>query len=362
MAMMRTLFHSMLSALVSALTMMVAVGLVGCGAISHSATDTNTNWLSACNEDAECGSELACLCGACTIACESDGQCQERDQSSQTSQCSSNAACGAAAVCVSSEPSPADDQTATPSSVAPSSVAPSSMAPDELTCGRPRADYEYIGEGCPLDFDCWSFTDECGCGCLPAECQTGDRLYVATSPGVCLVATFACRVQETPFSDECGCGCQYNEVLAPECDLPDRRYLTIGPGSCAGIGFVEGVCEGGTFFENECGCGCILPSTEPGCDETERERLEAELQAEWINVAACTSDEQCEMQYNAMCGAETETLEFVGCSQPINREADQERLREVEGALSACEVFVADCDCAPGTVAICVDGACRAPE
>ncbi|HKP64222.1 MAG TPA: hypothetical protein VJV78_46115 [Polyangiales bacterium] len=50
-------------------------GLLACAKAVEPLPDKNTNWLKACDEDAECGSELACLCGACTKACESDAQC-----------------------------------------------------------------------------------------------------------------------------------------------------------------------------------------------------------------------------------------------------------------------------------------------
>lgn len=37
-------------------------------------TDTNTNWLQACDSESECGS-LDCLCGVCTTPCEETRQC-----------------------------------------------------------------------------------------------------------------------------------------------------------------------------------------------------------------------------------------------------------------------------------------------
>jgi internalin A len=38
-------------------------------------TDTRTNWLTACDQAAQCGSEFACLCGVCTLACENAATC-----------------------------------------------------------------------------------------------------------------------------------------------------------------------------------------------------------------------------------------------------------------------------------------------
>ena len=34
-----------------------------------------THWLRACRADAECGSELQCVCGSCTRACAGDASC-----------------------------------------------------------------------------------------------------------------------------------------------------------------------------------------------------------------------------------------------------------------------------------------------
>jgi len=37
---------------------------------------TNTNWLRRCESDAECGAQGSCLCGRCTIACDSSDACE----------------------------------------------------------------------------------------------------------------------------------------------------------------------------------------------------------------------------------------------------------------------------------------------
>lgn len=48
---------------------------LGCGATAQDPTDTNTNWLAACEDDSDCGSSLRCLCNACTVECDDDEQC-----------------------------------------------------------------------------------------------------------------------------------------------------------------------------------------------------------------------------------------------------------------------------------------------
>lgn len=47
-----------------------------CSKRTEDVSDTKTNWLKACDEDLECGSELSCTCGICTITCDSDRQCK----------------------------------------------------------------------------------------------------------------------------------------------------------------------------------------------------------------------------------------------------------------------------------------------
>jgi hypothetical protein len=62
----------------------VLAGSPGCG---HSAgsTGSNTNWLTRCSEDGECGARGVCWCGACTKSCADaaqcgDGSCQASDE------------------------------------------------------------------------------------------------------------------------------------------------------------------------------------------------------------------------------------------------------------------------------------------
>jgi hypothetical protein len=47
--------------------------LSGCGARED--TGTETHWLKACDSNADCGGPTSCLCGACTITCETDQNC-----------------------------------------------------------------------------------------------------------------------------------------------------------------------------------------------------------------------------------------------------------------------------------------------
>ena len=47
---------------------------IGCGPTSGPRTDSQTNWLTGCKDDADCGG-LSCLCGACTRSCDEQAGC-----------------------------------------------------------------------------------------------------------------------------------------------------------------------------------------------------------------------------------------------------------------------------------------------
>lgn len=54
----------------------LALLLSGCGARAYEGGgDSNSNWLKACDPDADCGSGLECLCGICTRTCTSNRAC-----------------------------------------------------------------------------------------------------------------------------------------------------------------------------------------------------------------------------------------------------------------------------------------------
>lgn len=57
----------------------VVWGALGCNADGPQVSGTKTDWLSPCNQEADCESELnlSCLCGVCTTRCTEDTDCQE---------------------------------------------------------------------------------------------------------------------------------------------------------------------------------------------------------------------------------------------------------------------------------------------
>src|SRR5262245_11425183 len=46
----------------------------GCGS-TKSQEGTETNWLSTCMTDADCGPNAQCICAVCTVPCESSASC-----------------------------------------------------------------------------------------------------------------------------------------------------------------------------------------------------------------------------------------------------------------------------------------------
>lgn len=60
----------------AALGLALTVGLCAASCSPHpESSGTNTNWLEACDDSAECGDAGSCVCGLCTAACESDADC-----------------------------------------------------------------------------------------------------------------------------------------------------------------------------------------------------------------------------------------------------------------------------------------------
>jgi len=77
------------------------LALIQCG---PSASGTKTNWFRECDSDADCGEELSCTCGTCTLPCNADTECEEGRCSTELE---SSVQCGMATterVCAPSDP------------------------------------------------------------------------------------------------------------------------------------------------------------------------------------------------------------------------------------------------------------------
>jgi alpha-tubulin suppressor-like RCC1 family protein len=53
---------------------------LGCSKAHPDDGGSNTNWLRSCGASTDCGDELDCICGSCTVACGSSRACEARDQ------------------------------------------------------------------------------------------------------------------------------------------------------------------------------------------------------------------------------------------------------------------------------------------
>lgn len=60
------------------LVLVVLVLVSACAEHDLPTPNKNTNWLGQCATDSDCGEELACICGLCTVPCESSSECEGR--------------------------------------------------------------------------------------------------------------------------------------------------------------------------------------------------------------------------------------------------------------------------------------------
>jgi hypothetical protein len=208
--------------LIAALCLFAGLSTAGCSKAIKPLPDKNTNWLRACNEDAECG-ELVCLCGACTKDCTSTRQCD---------------AASADAVCVeASDPSV------------------------EAVCGSGLSAPGICSAACDRDSDCAMQAKglQCQSGlCVPRgettseptepteDCEPGDMI-AKICHGRCT------GLNETAFAT-CGADRRYGpcECIDPKCG----PAIDCAPGyTCLGNRCVEAaICNG---IECEAGEQCV---------------------------------------------------------------------------------------------------------
>ena len=80
---------------------LLSLALLQCGTARTDVTDTRTNWLLDCSSDAQCGSDLSCECGICTVPCSADSRCTAIDADSV---CETKLLCSSGeGVCVAAE-------------------------------------------------------------------------------------------------------------------------------------------------------------------------------------------------------------------------------------------------------------------
>lgn len=209
--------------LLSTLTAL-ASGVAGCGGQSSGGgTDTNTNWLKHCDEDADC-SGLSCLCNVCTAACDDDATCTGR---------------GAAALCTVEQASCSHGARICVPDTSTGAAGSTAVTPEQpvvtddaalSSCGRPLHDYYSTA-----DFTCAGgvvsclppsepFVDTCGCGCTTVDAYPR-----------------RCRNQ-CPLGDECNAANELSGFL----DFASLEQLWTG--MCPLLGLAEGRCADGKVF------------------------------------------------------------------------------------------------------------------
>lgn len=201
--------------------------VAGCGGQSSGGgTDTNTNWLKRCDEDADCGG-LACLCSVCTATCSEDDACAGRGAAALCSD--ERSACGQGArICVAADSS--SDTSAEPS-IDPFTGEPLGTTDKDdspSACGRPKNDYFSSDAACGmLGVSCLppsvAFADACGCGCSAA----------AEYPRRCR--------DQCPLGDEC---VQHTMDAFPTFAETEQAWTAL----CPLLGLSEGRCDDGKVF------------------------------------------------------------------------------------------------------------------
>jgi hypothetical protein len=215
---------------------MAVLGLsLACGKATMPLPDKNTNWLKRCDADAECGSALACLCGACSKSCKANSDCKGADPD---------------ATCVA---------TGDPAVLAACGPQPSAAALCTLSCKR-DADCGAPADGMVCTAGLCVAAPNPACdqsACEAISCKQGQKSF-ATCAARGSVSRCSC-VAEQPAT------CAAGEVTATICELgclgfhatafatcnPDGHF---GPCTCANPDCGPGLnCASGfTCFEERC--------------------------------------------------------------------------------------------------------------
>jgi hypothetical protein len=174
------------------------LGLLGCVAKSDGReVGGETHWLDRCDDNADCGGELECLCGRCTRVCADTAACEPFDADAE---CLPVDAIEFAAscqqppshLCAKSEAMPSDD-TETDGSEDAGPVVTTTPDTDEPT----ETSDDQTDDTDPVTSDETS-TD--------TDCDEPGLKYICLGD-CCSGADWACDEGETGFETACGCGC-----------------------------------------------------------------------------------------------------------------------------------------------------------
>jgi hypothetical protein len=266
---------------------LLAFGLLACGAKHHPEAgngETHFLFLKSCTSDAQCGTALACMCGACTRSCTDDGSCGAlSDGASCDPLTSAAASCGAKQserVC--SQPCE-DDGDCSGTGARECSAGYCRAAPErDAGTGTAGSSGSSGGTGGPGGSGGDAGTAVGGDCALPPETGTCEalirRFYHDPSTNTCKVFNYGgCDGNANNFETlaECEQAC---DVSSPTdvCALPaetgpckamvERFHHDSATGTC--MSFTYGGCEGNANnFETaaECEQACDAPPTVHAC-------------------------------------------------------------------------------------------------
>lgn len=197
--------------------------LVGCNSTRETRSEhfgTESHFLFECDTDSDCGGDLSCLGGRCSMECVTNADCAVLADGATCTTSGSLRTCDlscrgdddcsalAASECTagscrrltenstetepdrndgaaSPEPASPTDAGANPEPQTQDSDAGVGDEPDASlvpACTQPESAYEVRGE-CTVDLDCEMFVDDCGCGCLPGSATDPEDTAVAGDDG-----------------------------------------------------------------------------------------------------------------------------------------------------------------------------------
>lgn len=160
-----------------------------CSSSTPSPTGTETNWLTSCDTDSDCGA-YACYCGVCSASCKEDADCEHEDVSGVCSLSSAVSGCDEGSpkrVCIADEsdllgadssvPTAADDASTDGSTVETSAGTDAAVTPGQTT--QPSTDTTTSTTGGPFLFASMPCASRAA-----TQCYQGDECYAVFATAV----------------------------------------------------------------------------------------------------------------------------------------------------------------------------------
>lgn len=299
---------------------------VGCERSAAPTVGGETHWLRSCDRDAECGTELSCECGVCTVSCENAGQCTAF---AANARCVSRADASFAAACESTAPeqlcaqgsaSETFEVTGARYDEASGCFGPDAVAGTLSSDGPPLCD-EALTHALSPEGECWLFSDSClpdgfsavgqGMGPVFVPCSGTFERCAGVIPG-------ACPSGEVRSGGECLSCAEARERTASAIDelSQDPQLLSCEVDADCGLVSTDTLCNGT--------CGEIAALAEQdkfaaGVDEISRTYCS---DANWNELCGFSSPD-CEQavfscqENRCVFGARPTCVAQGGCESPL---------------------------------------------